>query len=153
MKVWRLTDMAFRQTAMDGIGGLYAAGRWHSKGRRVIYTAQSLSLALLEVVVQSRLLVTPMFAIIADVPDDLVLTPELSSLPDGWDSARPHARLYGDSWLQGQQSAGLQIPSVIVPVESNIILNPEHPDFKSITYEEYGPVELDARLLAMATGT
>jgi hypothetical protein len=69
MKVWRLCRQPFVATALDGIGGLYAGGRWHCRGQPIVYAASSAALAALEVLVH----VDPL-----DAPEDLrLLTLEL----------------------------------------------------------------------------
>jgi len=34
----------------------------------------------------------------------------------------------GEAWLMGKASAFLVVPSVIVPEESNVLINPQHAD-------------------------
>jgi RES domain-containing protein len=47
--LWRISN----HTALEGTGGLLASGRWHSKGRPIIYCAPDPSTALLEVLVHT----------------------------------------------------------------------------------------------------
>src|SRR3984893_1129759 len=47
MQLWRISNHA----DLTGIGGLRAAGRWHSQGRRIVYLADHPSSALLEMLV------------------------------------------------------------------------------------------------------
>lgn len=69
--------------------------------------------------------------------DDLVWNSRavLDPLPGGWDAvpAGRSSRLAGDSWVASAASALLAVPSVIVPEECNILMNPLHPDAAGIT--------------------
>ena len=53
----------------------------------------------------------------------------------------------GDQWLASGQSCILEVPSVIVPHESNYILNPKHPDFSSIQIGDPIDLDIDQRLV------
>jgi len=117
--------------AFSGEGGLHAAGRWNSLGIRMVYTSSSAALACLETLTHMR---TPrrleerwLFTI--EVPDDLI--EELSNPPAGWDlkPASEASRDAGDHWIREQRSVALLVPSVIIPVEKNALINPCHPSF------------------------
>jgi RES domain-containing protein len=57
LRVFRIRAAVFTRTrkeAFSGKGGVYASARWHSAGRPIIYTAQSLSLAALEILVRLK---------------------------------------------------------------------------------------------------
>ena len=85
MKVWRLCRQPFAATALEGIGGLHASGRWHRRGRPIVYAASSAALAALEVLVH----VDPL-----DAPDDLrLLTIELPAAGTGSSSSETIASL------------------------------------------------------------
>ena len=47
MRLWRISNHA----SLTGEGGLYASGRWHTRGQRVVYLADHPASALLEVMV------------------------------------------------------------------------------------------------------
>jgi len=59
MRVWRICRKPYVYTALDGIGGMYTSGRWHSKGNPIVYTASSAALAALEVLVHLGPLTAP----------------------------------------------------------------------------------------------
>lgn len=81
-----------------------------------------------------------------DVPETHILTP--ADLPENWRSRLEATRNFGDTWLAGHESAALRVPSVIVPTEFNVLLNPSHPEFR-IEWVKNGPepLEIDPRLL------
>ncbi len=138
---------ATRELAFNGKGGLRYAGRWNNAGVLIVYTATTPSLALLEIFVHSRQLLTKSLSLFAaDVPDDLIET--LSPVPKDWNLRPPSAtsRDAGTKWLQSNRSVGLLVPSAIVPQEANCLLNPAHPDF-SLEWVA-GPFDfpLDSRL-------
>lgn len=118
--------------AFSGEGGLHVAGRWNSLGTRLVYTSASAALACLETLVHMQKLRAPeerwLFAI--DVPDQLV--EELRPLPGAWNAEPVSAAALaaGDRWVTEQRSIALLVPSVIVPMEMNALINPRHPEFR-----------------------
>lgn len=134
--------------AFNGQGGLYGSGRWHQRGRPIVYTASHRSLALLEIIVHldARWPLQPMVAWQIEVPESHIRTP--ADLPDDWKSNLESTRTHGDAWLAGRDSVALRVPSVIVPAESNVLLNPAHPAFR-IDWVKAGPepIAIDPRLL------
>ncbi|MEX0781109.1 MAG: RES family NAD+ phosphorylase [Dehalococcoidia bacterium] len=153
INAWRLTAAHWAATAFTGDGARRAGGRWNSKGRSVVYTSQSQALALLEQVVHFEPDTAPRpFVIIAvGLPDDLVESVSLSSLPRFWretgSDALAATRSLGDQWLMDRRSAALSVPSAIVPAERNFLLNPEHVDFPSLLLDQAASFDLDPRLL------
>lgn len=133
MKLFRLED-ASRPTveqAFAGLGGMYASGRWHSQGRRIVYTSASLALASLEKLVHAHSLraLAQLNYFEVTVPDSLVV--EARDYPADWncDPATAASQKFGDQWLLEQRSPALLVPSAIIPVEYNCLLNPAHPAF------------------------
>ena len=70
-------------------------------------------------------------------------------LPDGWDAMPPNlvSQSIGDRWLESSRSAVLRVPSVVVPAESNYLLNPRHPDFDRIEIAAPEVLRVDPRLI------
>jgi RES domain-containing protein len=86
MRVWRICRKPYVDIALDGIGGMYTSGRWHTKGHPIVYTAYSAALAALEVLVHVDPLTAPpdLRLIAIELPDDLsteVL--DVLTLPEG----------------------------------------------------------------------
>jgi RES domain-containing protein len=79
---------------------------------------------------------------------DLVEKVDPVKLPTSWQSSPPPYELQqiGDEWIDSIRSCILEIPSVIVPHESNFILNPKHPDFASLEIGDPIDLETDPRL-------
>ena len=151
MRVFRIAAARFarsRKQAFSGEGGLYASARWHTVGRPIVYTAQSLSLAALEILVHLKQTndVRPFRAFTLEVPDNVILKP--ASYPARWRARIGVSRAFGDQWLEAQASLALLVPSAISLGEWNVLLNPLHRQF-SLRWVVRGPVaySFDARLL------
>lgn len=135
VRVWRIAVEAPTYTANDlsGTGAKMTGGRWNSKGTPVVYGAANIALATLETVhyLSAGGLPFNRYLVRIDVPDAIwdarrVLDP----LPGGWDAipAGISARMAGDAWIASGATALLQVPSVIVPDEYNVLINPRHSD-------------------------
>jgi RES domain-containing protein len=152
VRVWRLCQAAYAKKALTGEGGLYAHGRWHVQGVRVVYAAATLSLAALELLVRmDRDLAPPdLAAIEIDVPGSVeVERVPLSKLPAGWDAypAPATTQLLGMRWIAAGQTAVLEVPSAVIPQEHNYVLNATHPQFKRLRTVATTPFSFDSRLL------
>lgn len=152
MRVWRICRQPYAATALDGLGGMYTSGRWHSKGHPIVYTASSAALAALEVLVHVDPLTAPsdLRLLAIEVPDDLATeTLDGATLPAGWNAVPAPAELQvlGTSWLTGVRSAVLVVPSAVITIERNVLLNPRHPDLRRVRIIEDTPFSFDTRLL------
>ena len=152
MRVWRICRKPYVDTALDGIGGMYTSGRWHSKGNPIVYTASSAALAALEVLVHVDPLTAPadLRLLAIELPDDLsieVLEP--ITLPEGWHSVPAPAALQilGSSWLTSGRTAALNVPSAVITVERNFLLNPRHPEVQRVRILSDEAFSFDTRLL------
>jgi RES domain-containing protein len=149
MRAWRLTRAAYASDPLSGRGAAIAGNRWNSPGTRVAYAATSRALAALEMLVHvTRETVPPdMVFVPIDVPDRLVR--EATGLPGDWASLPygPNARAFGDRWVSESRSLGLLVPSVVVPAERNVLINPGHRAFGRIRVGPAEPFAFDRRLL------
>jgi RES domain-containing protein len=150
-KGWRIVKTRFAAQAFDGEGARLYGGRWNSVGVRMVYTAATISLAVLELVVHlENSDVLPSYSLCAVHFDEAVVTSlDRSRLPVNWaDSPGPPELLaIGDAWVAGQSSAVLEVPSAVVESENNYLINPDHSDFKSLIIDPWRPFKLDPRLL------
>jgi RES domain-containing protein len=146
MELWRISNSA----DLSGVGGLRAAGRWHSQGRRIVYLADHPSSALLEMLVHlDRDLIPAMYQLLrVSVPDDVIVEIADKNLPADWRSKTMSSRNVGDQWLDRSTNALLQVPSAISERGNNYLLNPAHPDAAKITVAEVIQAPFDSRLLA-----
>ena len=132
MIFYRLDVHAKAARAFSGEGGLHGAARWHSLGTRLVYTSSSVALACLETLVHMQTLrhSEERWLFTIEIPDRLV--EELRDLPRGWDvePAGDVSREVGNRWVTEQRSVALLVPSVVVPVEKNALINPRHSRFR-----------------------
>lgn len=147
---WRIVMEEQSATAFNGEGARLFGGRWNSAGVSVVYAAEHLSLAALETRVhidQIRMKKRYVGFGIA-FNDSLVKTLHVSDLPKDWRQEPPHPSLQviGDRWVKSGDSVILAVPSVIIPQELNLLINPLHPDFKKIVIGKPNAFIFDPRL-------
>ena len=137
IRAFRLCKTCYLATAFSGEGARLSGGRWNSPGLAMVYTASSLSLATLEVLVH---LEDPdafkrLFSWLPlEIPEDLVERLDPAQLPANWntDETNSMSQSVGDVWLRSNRSAVLAVPSVVTPGERNYLLNPGHSGFSEI---------------------
>ncbi len=148
---WRLVKTRHLRHAFDGEGARLYGGRWSSPGVRVVYVAESLALAAMEVLVHlgGSAILAAYSAVRVDFDSALVTVVDRSSLPRDWRRSPAPASLatIGDRWVAGGASAVIEVPSAVVEGERNFLLNPRHADFGSIAFGEPRPFVFDERLL------
>ena len=149
LRVWRLVTARFAETAFSGEGARRYGGRWNRKGVPVVYSAGSLSLAMLEMLVQDQPLRARYVTIPAEIPAGLKIERvDIDRLPADWrdPAALETLRTIGSVWAARLASAVLAVPSAVVPTETNYLLNPRHPDFGQILIGEPQELVTDLRL-------
>ena len=146
MEVWRISNYV----ELSGSGGVRAGGRWHSRGKRVVYLADHPASAVLEMLVHmDRDLLPASYRLLRVIVPETIAAEMVGveALPADW-REHPHlTRGIGDRWLDGASSALLQVPSVIVPRARNFLLNPAHADAADIVVAEVIHAPFDPRLL------
>ena len=148
---WRIVSANFKDKAYAGDGARIHGGRWNSKGVAVVYTAGSLALASIEMIVNlpAPKLLQKYIRISARIGLDLVSDLSEVDLPGDWNSRpiAPSTRAIGDRWVKKQSSAVLRVPSIVVPEEYIYLLNPAHPDFAKIEIGQPIVYYFDNRLM------
>ena len=135
----------------DGEGAFRFGGRWNSRGVRILYTAGSLSLAALEMLVHlnnEEILLSYSFAT-AEFDESLILPiEEFRTLPENWSVSPPPLEIQriGDEWAETHASVVLKVPTSVLPVEFNYLINVEHPEFTKIKLGKPQPFTFDKRL-------
>lgn len=151
LKAYRICKTSFADTAFRGEGAKLYGGRWNEIGTKMVYVAGSLSLATLELLVhiEDRHLIENFYSV-AEVTFSEKLVTEIKSkdLPKNWDANECGygTQAYGTKWITSKKSAILKVPSAVTPGETNYLLNPDHPDFKKITFGKMKAFEIDRRL-------
>lgn len=143
MLVYRICKKKFA-TNLDGQGAKQFGARWNSPGNAAIYTSTHLSLAALELLVHTELDLIPsdLVWVQIEIPDSLDQEKYSGSeAPD-----ERSGRAYGDNWLQTKHSLSLMVPSAVIAIEQNVILNPNHKDFTSVKLLKQLPFSFDSRL-------
>jgi RES domain-containing protein len=151
LRVWRICNEKWAETAFDGQGAKIYGGCWNSIGIAIVYTSSSLALAALESLVHLGVKKIPKnyVASCADIPESLTVERiEPDKLPQNWrgDPAPPKLATIGDRWVNAGSSAILKVPSAVIDEEWNYLLNIEHPDFAGIKIGQARSFQFDARL-------
>ena len=148
---WRITKRKHVKTAFSGSGARKYGGRWNSPGTAIMSTAETQSLAVLEMLVHldGPELLQRYVLIGVEIDESLVRKIEPSKLPRNWraDPAPLGPRRIGDEWVESEASAVLQVPSTLVPGESNFLLNPAHADFGKLVVGDAIGFDFDPRLI------
>ncbi|MGK5045071.1 RES family NAD+ phosphorylase [Janthinobacterium sp. GB4P2] len=138
--LWRIAveTPAYPASDLNGTGARITGGRWNSKGAPVVYCSTSIALATLETVHYLRGGGLPFnrYLVRIVIPDVVWNARQvLDPFPGGWDAipAGLSGKRAGDGWIAAGKTALLLVPSVIVPDEYNVLLNPRHADAVAIT--------------------
>lgn len=153
--MWRIVTRRFVASAFSGECARLFGGRWNRKGEAVVYTAQSRSLAFLEMLVQDEPLRANYLLIPAEISDDIPrLEIDVEHLPENWRTleSRKNLEEIGTRWLRDSRYCVLDVPSVVIPAERNLLLNPVHPDFHRIQIGQPESLKSDLRLLRNLSG-
>lgn len=134
----------------DGEGARRHGGRWNPKGVPLLYYATTFALAALEkrVHTPAAALGRTWKAITVEVPDALVVLANPAELPTDWDDqpAPNSAKRFGRDWVKAGTSLGLLVPSTIIRVEFNALLNPAHRDLSQVRHLKTEDFVFDPRL-------
>jgi RES domain-containing protein len=150
IRVYRIVRKPYSKKPLDGEGSYRFGGRWSSPGTRIAYTAEHLSLAMIEYFVHIEANDPPkdLVVVAADIPDTVsrVVLPR-ESLPSNWRQVPAPTALaaIGNAFATERKSALLVLPSALVPSESNWLVNPLHPEFTDIQVNPAEPFHYDAR--------
>jgi RES domain-containing protein len=148
VRLWRIVTGP--HPVWSGAGARLYGQRWNPPGFAAIYTGTSFAVTLTELLVHANRRSPPSGArfVEASVPDDVSReTFDSASLP-GWDD--PHdvsiAQAFGRDWIRSGRSALLVVPSVVTGGrDTNVVVDPAHPDAAHISAGPETPVALDPR--------
>lgn len=141
MLLWRVSN----HPSLSGEGGRFSGGRWHSKGRPIVYAAESSPLALLEALVHldGDMLPAPYQLLRIEGPDGLAFAEWNEDRPPA-DQARSAA--WGDAWLAGGETPLARVPAAVAPHAHNWLINPAHPAAAQFRIAASGRWPWDRRL-------
>jgi RES domain-containing protein len=147
---WRICAPQYAQAAYSGEGARLYGGRWNSRGRAVVYTSESISLAVLEqlVHVEDPAALDAFVVISATLDESMVKILSVAALPDDWRAypAPAATKEIGDAWLTENRSLAMKVPSATVRGQYNFLINPGHPDFAGIQVSKPEALDLDPRI-------
>lgn len=150
-RFFRIVQARWVATAMDGEGARLHGGRWNPEGLAAVYLAESRALAMLEVLVHAprEALALDWRIIEVEVADRWVEAADAGGLPPDWTElpSSRGARALGAGWLKRGSKPCLRLPSVVVPRESTLLVNPGHPDFRRLRIGEAERFLFDPRLV------
>jgi len=150
MIIYRVANTKYKDLTLSGTGAEKVGGRWNKVGTRAVYCSENISLALLEYYVHSENIANlPKNILIAKIqfPDNFVIE-ELKALPEGWNQypyASETTEIFTDL-AKDRNVFALRVPSTIVGLESNIILNPLYKEFGKVEVIEFIDLSIDERL-------
>lgn len=150
MIVYRMTNLKYKESTLSGIGAEKVGGRWNEVGTRAVYCSENISLALLEYYVHSEnIAYLPKEIVVAKIefPDDFVIE-ELKKIPERWNQY-PYSSKTTEIFTKLSKDRNffaLRVPSSIVGLEYNIILNPLYKDFGKVEVVEFINLPIDERL-------
>lgn len=145
---WRIVKRKHAKTAFTGEGARRFGGRWNSAGVAMVYTAESQSLAALEIVVHldSSELLARYVLIEVGIDERLMAHLDHRLLHKNWRAKPSKSREIGDAWVAAGSSVVLEVPSATIPAEKNFLINPRHPDFLRLHLGKPFPFQFDPRL-------
>jgi RES domain-containing protein len=138
MSIWyRASQNNDIETVFSGVGGLFTAARWNYLGRRAVYCSESISLCTLEWLSHNGLSVSGFnyYRYSIEVPEKLIKKISHKHLPKEWNTtpATDITRDFSEKYLfLSDKFTALALPSVIVPEEFNLVINPSHRAFRKI---------------------
>jgi RES domain-containing protein len=157
--VWRIATgtQSYEADDLSGAGPATTGGRWNAEGDALVYTSETQALACLETEVHLNAGGLPLnrYLVAVTIPDAVWGAARMEGaggLPVGWD-ADPSGRAsiqFGSAWIRSGASALLRVPSVIVPDEFNVLINPLHPDSRAIVASKMRKWLYDPRLTKTA---
>ena len=150
MNVYRIAQKAFIQD-LSGEGARLYGGRWNHRGVPLLYTAESRSLATLEILVHAQKIVSisNLAILTLEIPNQFKIDDikEFTKLPLNWQKYTSHPELQDlvSNWIK---SGGfiLKVPSAIINEESNYLINPLHKNMKELKVISIEDFVLDERL-------
>jgi RES domain-containing protein len=154
IKVWRLCRAVHAASAFSGEGARRFGGRWNSRGTPMVYTSSSLALAAIELFVHLEPSQAPidLVAVSATLPEgEPARTLAPTEIPSDWRSDPSRPRSLGDEWLRSGASLALRVPSVPIPIEWNVLINPQHPRFSHLQIDPPQPFVFDERMFQATT--
>lgn len=152
---WRICKAKYAATAFDGQGAKATGGRWNPPGTAVVYASAAASQAVLEILAHADSTILSLSYVLIPVQfdDSLVSVIDPATLPSNWFDDQSATRDIGAAWVRSSTSAILRVPSAILSVEHNYLLNPAHADFRQVQIGPPQPLMIDERIRNLFAST
>lgn len=151
MIIYRICN-SLHSDDLSGTGAKLYGARWNTKGTPMLYTAENISLALLELLVHSQF---KNFSISLDLvtiqlPASFKAAEiSIKKIKANWEKDNGYTQFIGDEFIRNKQDLLMKVPSAIIQEENNFLINPLHPDFKKIKILETRSFKTDERLFSI----
>lgn len=151
LKIYRIAKKQYVDD-LSGEGARLFGGRWNKKGHSMLYFSESLSLCVLEILVHLdyQFLPNDYQYIEVEIPDNCIYPKlKLNDLDDVWRNNPPpfYTQKIGSDWLLLNTHLAMQVPSAILPVQHNILINPKHSKISDVKIIKKENLDLDKRIL------
>lgn len=151
LKTFRIVKKEFAHKNMLGEGAKLYGGRWNSIGMAMIYTSANLSLANLEILTAAKIsrFKHNFVYVTFEFNSNQVYEFPQNELPSGWDEwpYNVGTQKIGDLWLSEKTSLVLKVPSSLVKIEHNYLINQKHPAFKNVKISSPISFEINERFI------
>ena len=148
MIVFRISNELFKDD-ISGNGAAMNGSRWNSKGVRMLYTGEFISLVILESLVHIRETTAPerQYLLQVEIPQTDFSEISNAKIKENWQAHINYTQWMGDEFIKANETLFVKVPSVVVPQEHNFLVNPLHKDFKKVKIVASELLNLDKRLL------
>lgn len=149
MRVYRIGRSEFIYD-LSGTGAKMYGGRWNHKGTPILYCAENVSLAILEILVHFDGLTIPadLNLLTLEIPESEMIEYSKSRFLKirKQKNAEYEFKREGGLWTSSKESLALKVPSIITDFESNILINPSHIKMNGVEIIKVNKLNLDERL-------
>lgn len=153
MKIYRISKKQYIND-LSGEGARLFGGRWNKKGHSMLYFSESLSLCVLEILVHLdyQFLTKEYQCIEAEIPDKTIKPiVNHNDLKSVWRNNPPtiYTQQIGSDWLLENKNLAMKVPSAVLPVQHNILINPKHPNISDLKIIKQESLLLDERVFML----
>ncbi|MEO8151409.1 MAG: RES family NAD+ phosphorylase [Bacteroidia bacterium] len=149
MIVYRIGFQKFIKD-ISGTGAELHGGRWNPKGYRALYTSQTVGTSAMEYLVNldAKLTGLKLALAVIEIPDNSIITIGENDLPANWKSypANESLSLIGKKWLDEKETLVLSVPSSVILLERNFLINPKHELFNKVKIKSTHIYEINERI-------
>ena len=147
MILYRLATAKYAHD-LSGEGARLYGGRFNPVGIPAVYTSENISLCILEILVRASRHTTPdSYTLISiEIPDMHIREIQLKKLKANWQNDLDYTQTIGEDFLKEKKEMCLKVPSAVISIEHNYVLNPLHAGFKRVKIIDTQLLQLDKRL-------